>query len=122
MADIIGNASEDSRRQSTEVEFAKFGVDHAQIGSMMAKTWSLDPLLVQAIRRHHDYSVFWDNDCSPVSTLLVAMILVTEFAMHRSAGGDITFEWELGGESALSLIGWREADLSDWVQDMAEES
>lgn len=121
MADSIGNASDECRRQFTEVEFEKYGVEHAQIGAMMARAWGLDVLLADAIRRHHDYSVFWDKKCAPATAVLVAMCLVAEFAMHRSGGGEATSEWELGGESALALLGWRECDLNDWVQDRAEE-
>lgn len=121
MAEIIGDASEECRRQFTEVEFEKFGVEHAQIGAMMARTWGLAPLLADAIRRHHDYSVFWDKKCSPEVAMLVAMCLVAEYAMHRSVGGEATSEWELGGASAMALIGWNEDNLTDWMQDMASE-
>ena len=121
MAQIIGKGTDDETRRFTEIEFEKHGIEHAQIGAMMARTWGLSPVLCDAIRRHHDYTVFWDKNATPAVAQVVAMSLVAEFGIHRSTGGEATSEWEHGGESALGVIHWSIEDVEDWVQDMLSE-
>lgn len=38
----------------TACEIEHFGVDHATLGSLLAKQWNLPPDLVNVVRRHHD--------------------------------------------------------------------
>ena len=121
MAQVIGKGSDDETRRFTEIEFEKHGIEHAQIGAMMARTWGLGPILCDAIRRHHDYTVFWDKNATPAVAQVVAMTLVTEYGIHRSTGGEATSEWEHGGDSALAVIRWNLEDVEDWVQDMLSE-
>jgi putative nucleotidyltransferase with HDIG domain len=45
-----------SSETAVEAEQKTFGVDHAYIGSLMAKKWTLPPVLVEAIQFHHDPS------------------------------------------------------------------
>lgn len=44
-----------------QVEEALFGVDHAEVGGMMATKWNFPSSLVSAIRHHHTPSLAWDN-------------------------------------------------------------
>ena len=36
------------------LESTSLGVDHAEVGSWLLEAWSLPPLMVEAVRRHHD--------------------------------------------------------------------
>jgi HD-like signal output (HDOD) protein len=36
------------------LESSSLGVDHAEVGSWLLEAWSLPPLMVEAVRRHHD--------------------------------------------------------------------
>lgn len=39
--------------QHCEIEF--MGIDHAQVGKLLAEKWELDPILIDAIEHHHDH-------------------------------------------------------------------
>jgi len=36
------------------IEQSNLGVDHAEVGSWLLEAWNLPPLMVEAVRRHHD--------------------------------------------------------------------
>jgi putative nucleotidyltransferase with HDIG domain len=46
--------SRDERRPMREIEKEVFGLDHAEIGGVLAEHWNLPPALAEAIRWHHD--------------------------------------------------------------------
>jgi putative nucleotidyltransferase with HDIG domain len=58
-----------------EVDRYGYGLDHAAIGFLLAKQWSLPPDMATVIRKHHDAL----SDCSPlVGAVAVADVLVKQ--------------------------------------------
>ena len=111
----------DAKEQAfPEVEFDRHGVDHTQIGSMMARAWGLGDTLCGAIRRHHDYAVFYDPDESDVVRRLIAMCVVAELGIQRFSRMNESNEWIKGGEGASSILMLSDWDLEDWVESIAE--
>ena len=104
----------------TAVEFERHGVEHTQIGSMMARTWGLSDTICVAIRRHHDYTVFPDPGVSEPVKRLIAMCLVAELGIQRFARLNESNEWIKGGDLAASALMLSDYDLDDWVEVMAE--
>lgn len=46
--------SQDENIPLHEAETAIMGITHAQVGKILAEKWELDPVLIDAIERHHD--------------------------------------------------------------------
>ena len=113
-------ANEAKEHAFTEVEFERHGVDHTQIGSMMARSWGLGDTLSRSVRRHHDYSVFYDLDESEPVRRLVAMCLVAELCIQRFSRLNESAEWAKGGEGAASLLMLSDEDLEDWVESISD--
>lgn len=113
-------ANQDAVRAFTEVERAAHGADHAMIGALMARSWGLPKLVCDALRRHHDYSVFHDTEAVPELGRLIAMGLVAELAIQRFARLNASLEWTKGGEEAASLLTLSAIELEDWISDLID--
>jgi putative nucleotidyltransferase with HDIG domain len=50
--DTVGGASEAEAVEARERE--TFGVDHAEVGGWLLEAWALPPIIVEAVRQHHD--------------------------------------------------------------------
>jgi len=120
-ASTLKAANDEPNLPFTEVEFRNHGIDHAQIGAMMAKSWGLSPIVCKSIRRHHDYKIFLDPSETGEPVRLIAMMLITDLAIQRHArlhGGQ---EWIKGGESALGALLLNDQDLADCIDLLFDE-
>jgi HD-like signal output (HDOD) protein len=88
----------------TEVERNFHGTDHARAGALMAKSWGLSPLIVEAIRRHHDYDHLSDSHLPAHVRDLIAMGLLAERLIQAHTDQNQTVEWGRGGEGALARL------------------
>ena len=105
---------DETARTFTQVEQAKYNTDHALIGAIMARSWDLSPTLHQAIRLHHDYSVFQDTKVPEVVRQLVAMNLIAELAIQRFSYLD-SVEWNKGGAGAVELLAMTDYEITEWM-------
>ena len=105
---------EETERTFTQVEQAKYRTDHALIGAIMARSWDLSPTLTQAIRLHHDYSIFTDSKVPEVVKQLVAMNLIAELAIQRFSYLD-SAEWNKGGADAVELLAMTDYEITEWI-------
>jgi HD-like signal output (HDOD) protein len=113
-------ANQEAVRSFTEVERAAHDADHAMIGALMARSWGLPKLVCDALRRHHDYSVFHDPEAAPELRRLIAMGLVAELAIQRFARLNASLEWAKGGEEAAGLLILGADELEDWISDLID--
>jgi putative nucleotidyltransferase with HDIG domain len=113
-------ANQDPVRTFTEVEQEAHDADHAMIGALMARSWGLPKLVYDAIRQHHDYSVFRDLAAAPELGRLIAMGLVAELAIQRFARLNASMEWNKGGEEAAGLLNLSSVELEDWICDLID--
>jgi len=68
------------------VEKAYFGIDHAEVGALIASTWRLPEALIGAIRNHHNLDVFnGDPDIEKLTAL--SNLLTHGFCSDRSGSG-----------------------------------
>jgi HD-like signal output (HDOD) protein len=102
----------------TDVERQRHGADHAHIGALMARSWGLADTLCQAIRHHHDYSVFLDSTVSAEVTRLIAFNLLVEFAIQSGSDLNASEEWNKGGDHAIGTLMLSDQDVEDWIEDL----
>ena len=117
----LGAANRSETQAFTEVEQAAHQTDHALIGALMARAWGLPKMVGEAIRTHHDYSVFQDPNSPEVVTRLIAMGLVAELAIQRFAGMNESREWDKGGDAAAGALMLGDADIEEWVEQLVED-
>jgi putative nucleotidyltransferase with HDIG domain len=81
-----------------EIEKKLIGIDHAQVGGLMAEKWNLPGELVEAVRFHH-YPADAPNPILPAIVNLANLL-----TLHHSHGKD----WQTGDENsptAISILG-----------------
>ena len=74
--------SEDSYSSFLEKEVEMFGIEHAEVGALIAESWNLPDVLVNVIRYHHHPSKAPEAD----RKLILAVHLGDIFAMMAGAG------------------------------------
>ncbi len=104
----------------TAVEHAAHQTDHAMIGALMARSWGLPKIVCDAIRLHHDYSVFQDPNGDEAVERLIAMGLLAEVAIQRFARLNASVEWIKGGEQATGALMLGDCDVEDWIETLLE--
>ena len=107
-------------RLFTDVEQERHSTDHALIGSVMARSWGISKNVCQAIRFHHDYSVFHDAGTPDPVSRLIAMGLIAELAIQRFARLNGSTEWDKGGQAAMGALVLSDADVEDWIERLLE--
>ena len=108
--------NDEKMRLFTDVEQERHSTDHALIGSVMARSWGISKHVCQAIRLHHDYSVFLDPGTPDPVCRLIAMGLIAELAIQRFARLNGSTEWDKGGQAAMGALVLSDADVDDWIE------
>lgn len=114
-------ANTDTQRSFTAVEQAAHNTDHALVGAMMAKSWSLPDTVTLAIRLHHDYEVFLDPKIPRDVSRLIALGLVAEVAIQRFARLHSTVEWDKGGDFVAGALVLAPLEVEEWIEQLIEE-
>ncbi|MGE5451346.1 MAG: HDOD domain-containing protein [Acidobacteriota bacterium] len=107
-------------RPFVATENANHKTDHAVVGALVARTFCLHPLVVSAIRLHHDLSSLGERTIdSDVHTLLAAG-LVAEHLMRRHEGMEPDVDWETFSEAAMKWLEMSQDDLNLWQDELNE--
>jgi len=120
-AATLAAANHDRDQPFTCVEQAAHQTDHALVGALMARAWGLPRPVCDAIRSHHDYTVFQDPRVDAPVQRLIAMGLVAELAIQRFAGLNESREWDKGGDAAAGSLLLADADIEEWVEQLTED-
>lgn len=107
-------------RPFTAPEQDAHGTDHAVIGSMMARSWGLSPLVYDAIRWHHDPSAYRRDDLPRDVVRLIAMTTLAELAIFRYGSLHVSHEWSKTGELAAGCLVLSDDDIQEWIEDLTE--
>lgn len=92
-----------------ETEF--IGMDHSQIGALLATRWSFDPLLTDVIRRHHAL-----NPRSPLGQCLFAANQISKKMHFGDSGNPVTEELP---DVVAELFGKNLTELTESLDDLA---
>jgi len=114
--DTLRVANEDSTRVFTEVEDERHGMNHAVVGSIVARNWCLSDSIRVAILRHHDTSLFTGGGDRPAQQLVALTHLAGQIESHTLRQQD-DGEWARFAEYVLTSLMLGEDDLPELVQD-----
>lgn len=110
-------ANNDSSQRFTSVEDQRHQMNHATIGSLLARSWGLPADVVLAIRLHHEYEILPES-CTPDPIRnLVALGLLVERVIQSYQNRNHHMEWEKGGQLVMETLGLS----GDEVEDICEE-
>ena len=108
MADAVTGES------PTFIEDERHDTNHATLGYLVARSWFLPSPLCEAIRYHHDVSVFSDKESiSPQALTLVAISHLAEHFHDQYVHMRSNPEWERVREMVLEHLGLQETEYFD---------
>jgi len=102
-------------RSFTDTENAAHKTDHAVVGALVARTWRFSPVLYQAVRLHHDFTVLNDARIDSKVRTLVAVALVAEHLVHDFEGIARHPEWHQHGADCLAALQVQPDELTQWA-------
>ena len=74
----VRKAFKDENMCAIEVENAQYAMNHAQLGSLFARSWYLPDPLIQAIRFHHHDSSLFSSGIGHEALTLIAIHLIVD--------------------------------------------
>ena len=113
-SDTLKSANEERELDFTEVEQARFSINHAEVGYILAQSWWLPADICNAIRYHHDRPVLEQGSASslPATALsLIATVQIAEHLFQHHSGLSQNQEWQKLGAACLRQVNLSEADL-----------
>jgi HD-like signal output (HDOD) protein len=102
-------------RSFTQTENAAHRTDHAVVGAIVAKTWRLPSIISVAVRLHHDFTIFADEQVPHEARTLVAIALIAEYLVARHEGIEEHKEWAKHGSACVAYINVGEGEVESWV-------
>ena len=116
-SNTFAEACGDARGSLTALEDARHNTNHAAIGCLLARNWGLSGEVSWAILLHHDYQMLDDTSTDESIRSLVALSLLAEKAIQRYHG-NVSTEWDKGGESACRHLGLSREDTEDLLDEL----
>jgi HD-like signal output (HDOD) protein len=113
------SASNQSAQLVITIEDQHYHTNHAVVGNMLARNWSLPENISQAILVHHDHSIFnsANSHSSPEVCSLVAISQVSEHVTAAYLGKPDDAEWMISGRMAQDYLGLSDEDMSDITEE-----
>jgi len=97
-------------------ENANHKTDHAVVGALVVRVWNLPPVLMAAIRLHHDFAALGHGDIDPEVHTLVAAGLIAEYLMRRHEGLPEDADWAAHHGAAMDWLHISWDDLAHWEE------
>ncbi len=107
-------------RSFVATENANHRTDHAVVGALVARAWRLSPILMAAIRQHHDMAMLGDRFTEPEVHTLVAVGLIADHLMRRHEGLPPELDWTHHADKALQWLQVTPDDIALWQDEALE--
>lgn len=117
---ILQRANHETTRSFTAIEDESLSLNHALVGTELAKDWLLPEDICQAIRHHHQTDALEGKLATLLPTgtpELIALAQIVEHLIQKNTGGNKTEEWGKLGAPSMSLLGIDAAALPELEQD-----
>lgn len=106
-------------RPFVATEDANHRTNHAVVGALVVRAWGLGPVLMAAVRLHHDFTVLDDRQLEPGVAMLVAAGLVADHLMRLVEGLPPDADWVQQGERVMDWLQIDEIEVRDWADQLA---
>jgi HD-like signal output (HDOD) protein len=107
----------------TEIEDKLYGMNHARLGSRLARAWLLPDDVCDAIQWHHDYAALMEGRAgvSPAGTRNIALTLAAQCIYCRNKMGIADADWRRGSAFALAQLGLEQDALDALGKELMKE-
>ena len=102
-------------RSAIETENQNHRTDHAVVGALVARVWQVEPVVMAAIRLHHDPTFLSDSHQDVEVQTLVALGLLAEGIVLEREGQALEHDWPRQASAARAFLGIDEDEVGDWA-------
>ncbi len=107
-------------RPLTSVEEERHATNHATLGYLIAKSWFLPAVICEAIRYHHDLTIFNEKESiSPQALTLIAITRLAEHLHDEYVRMRSNPDWERMSRPVLDHLGLQETEYLDLREELA---
>ena len=120
---VLAEANSDRTRKFTDIEDQLLGCNHADMGALLAETWSLPPEIVDAVRHHHNLTALVDGTIPTASSIVPPLIAITqlaEYLIYTRTGAGATFEWEKASVAVMKVLSIDESKIAELYEECHE--
>lgn len=103
-------------RGFTAVEDERHGMNHAVVGTIMARNWHLPEVIREAIQRHHDPDLFLDGANGDIKNLVAISHLAAQLESRHSRSQDDS-EWPRFSSVVKTWLMMSDDDIDELLQD-----
>lgn len=121
---VLQRANAEESLSFTEVEDHSLGINHASIGSDLAKHWLLPEEVCLAIQWHHNHFALDVSDqfALPVaSRQLIAIAQLAEFLIQEQGGQNLTREWVKLGPGCMRVLDITAEQVAELLEEYRSE-
>ena len=113
-------ANKSSKASFTSIEDEAHTVNHATMGYLLAKSWSLPNSICQAVLNHHDISILHSSEIFLAEVRgLIAVIRFAEYLCDSRQLRDDP-DWGVSGPIVLSYLGIAEDEFNDIKEEVLQ--
>jgi HD-like signal output (HDOD) protein len=117
-ADTLLMATKGPKLAFTRIEDEAYHANHATMGYLLAKSWSMPNSLCQAVLNHHDISTLDSaEELSAEVRGLIALLRVAEH-LYESRMLHKDHDWMVSGPIVLAYLGLSEGEFEDIKEDV----
>jgi len=121
--DILVRANAEPVERFTDIENRAIGTNHAEMGALLAESWSLPQEIVAAVRHHHALDLLYhseDHHGAAIALPLVAITLLAEHLIHERTGTGSTHEWQKVAPIAMEILNVDAAKIDALLEECHE--
>jgi len=117
---IVRAAESESAQPVTDLEQARYGVDHASLGANLAMRWYLPEEISQAIQMHHSRQEDTEQAAAKLETTekLIALGILADCMYRLYRGVGTSERWQREEEHAFALLNIRREDIEPLQPDI----
>ena len=120
---VLAKANAEQTVRFTDIEDQSIGCNHADMGALMAESWSLPQEIIDAVRCHHHLNELVAGTTAmsaPIVAPLIALSLLAEYLIYKRTGSGATFEWEKVAAAAMRVLSIDEAQIAELYEECHE--
>jgi HD-like signal output (HDOD) protein len=120
---VLAQANTEQDRRFTDIENQAIGCNHADMGALLAESWSLPQEIVEAVRHHHQLNELVAGTVpmsAPIVAPLIAITQLAEYLIYTRTGSGSTFEWQKMSAAAMRVLSIDEAKIAELFEECHE--
>jgi HD-like signal output (HDOD) protein len=108
----LEEANRSYAKSLVELELDRYGLDHSELGQILAKLWNLPDLIGDVIKHHHHH-IFWQQNDDERMSKLNAVLQLSDSLVHKFRRGKSSYDWLYAKEYVQIVLGLSDEKVAE---------